>query len=137
LQIEEQKRQVLRRVAGRVQCLQPHSAKLQDVAVAQRPVRHRIAVQLALVISAQGKLRSSGLRQRRRTSGEVGMDVGLQNIAEAEVILRGVCCVAVDVADRIDRDGLALRRNHIGVLRQPWNLKSFNLHVFPSRGHAP
>ena len=99
-QVVDEERQVLGRVAGRVQRLDAGLAHRDRVALAHRRVRERGLVELAFVVRGDVDVGAGGLGQRLRAGGEIGVDVRLEDADDAEVPGVGEVEVDVDVAAR-------------------------------------
>jgi hypothetical protein len=107
-EVEEEEGEVLRSVAGGVESLDSGFAYCDCVAIVEFAVGHGGLIELVGVVSAEGELGSSGGCESGRTGGEVGVDVGLEDVADREGIVGSILEVAVDVADGIDDDSFAI-----------------------------
>ena len=107
--VGDQERQVLGRVAGRVQHVDADVANLQVIAVVQEAAFRREGV-LPVGIAFVGEIqRAAGLvRELARARHVVGVDVGFGDVRDPQAFVRGGLDVLVDVAVGVDDNGLAV-----------------------------
>jgi len=115
LAVAQQQRDVLRRVAGRVDDFQADLTELQHLAVGS-------LAQLETVVrrAATDDLCAAAFGQRLGAGDEVGMDMGFDGVGDAQALLSGQVEVDIDVAPRVDHcgdRGLAVA-HQVGNLRQ-------------------
>ena len=121
--VGEQDAQVLRRVAGRVQRLQANAAQPPLRAIHQQRTAGGGGIGVLPVRAAhpaQEAVRSGGRGQLARTADEIGMDVRLGHLGDAQPFAGRSFKVGGDVARRIDDQCFARRlaAQHIGGLGQ-------------------
>src|ERR1700694_1126258 len=67
--------------------------------------------------------------KRGGTGGEVGVDVGLEDVRDGESVGAGVFEIGLDVADGIDDDSLPAARENVGVLGEAGDFEALDLHL--------
>jgi hypothetical protein len=117
--VEDQEGEVLRGVSGSVERLDLHLAEGDRVSLLEGGVVERHLVQFTLVVGGQQKFGADPARQFLGSRGEVGVDVGLQDMGDGESRVPGPVEVDIDVAARIHDGHLAgpFATHRIGVLR--------------------
>src|ERR1700722_2732040 len=95
LHVKKHEAQMFRSMPRRVQCHELNAAYFDSVPVPEFPMLHQVAVVLTGFVSAQGKFGLYGLRKSSRSGRKISVDVRFRNELDREVLLRGVCGVAV------------------------------------------
>src|ERR1700687_3001867 len=67
--------------------------------------------------------------ERGGTGGEVGVDVGLEDMRDGEGVGAGVFEIGLDVADGVDDDSLPPAREDVGVRGQAGDFEALDLHL--------
>src|ERR1700694_1404614 len=67
--------------------------------------------------------------KRGGTGGEVGVDVGLEDMRDGEGVGAGVFEIGLDVADGVDDDSLSAAREDVGVLGESGDFEALDLHL--------
>ena len=101
-EVVDEEAEVLGGVAWCVQGLDADAAQGEAVLVLQFLVREGGLEGLALVVGGDGQRCAAALGEFLGPGGEVGVDVGLQDMGDAHALLVSVVEVDVDVAARID-----------------------------------
>ena len=66
---------------------------------------------------------------------EIGVQVGLEDVADADAVLLGRLQVNLDITLRIDDDGLAFRCQQVGGVGQTSQVELFEVHGFSRAQH--
>ena len=110
-------------MSRRLQRAQHDVADAQLVAVAHRAMR-----ELGIRRRAKHDLRAGALRQLAMPADEVGVQVRLDDVADAQAALVGRVDVLLDVALRIDDRRLAVRTDQVRGMRQAAEVELVEMH---------
>ena len=110
---------------------EPRRAQLDDVPIPHVVVRHANLVGFPAVMTRRRVLRTGASRQLPRAGREVGMDVRLEDVRDADLPRGGEVEVHVDVAPRIDdgRNPGAGTADRVRVLREAFIFEAFEQHL--------
>ena len=75
--------------------------------------------------------RAGSRRQFSVSGNKVSMQMSLEDVANGNLILLGGLQINFDVTLRIDHDGLTLRGEHVGCVRQTAQIELFEVHGSP------
>jgi hypothetical protein len=132
--IGDKEREMFGSVAGGMKSFDEDAADSERSAIAEFAMRKSVLKILSLIVGAEPKIGAGAPGKIASTGSVIGMDVGLENVGDAELIVTSVVEINVHVAAGIEDHSLPLRGKYIGIMNEARDFHAMNFHEHRSRG---